>query len=73
MIWRLASWRVAMMPSSLPHLAVADAAHGGQVGVQLATRTQGTYLVHKALRQHGVKALHNAIVQPASLQWFQGN
>ena len=52
-IWRLASWRVAKMPRSrsslmgnsaiqgLPGLAVADAAHGGQVGVQVAARAQG--------------------------------
>jgi hypothetical protein len=62
----------AALGQRFPGLAVAHAAHRRQVGVQVAARTQGAHFVHKAFRQHGVKALGNALVQPGAVFGFQG-
>ena len=56
-----------------PGLAVADAAHGGQVGVQVGARAQRPHLVEQAAGQHGVKALRYALVQPAALERLERN
>ena len=38
--------------------------------MQVAARTQGAHFVHEACRQHGVKPLGNAFVQPGTVVWF---
>ncbi len=53
-----------------PRLAVTHAAHRWQVGMQVAACAQGAYLVHEACRQHGVKPLGNAFVQPGAVVGF---
>jgi hypothetical protein len=55
----------------LPGLAVAHAAHRRQVGVQVAARAQRAHLVQQARRQHGVKALGDALMQPGAVLRLQ--
>ena len=55
----------------MPSLAVADAAHGGQVGVKVAACAQLANFVQKALCQHDVKALSNTMVQPGPVVGLQ--
>ena len=55
-----------------PGLAIAHAAYRGQVGMQVAARAQRAHFVHKAFRQHGVKAPCNALMQPGAVVGFQG-
>jgi hypothetical protein len=63
-------WRSRVLVQGLPHLPITYAAHGRQFGVQIAPRPQAPYLVDKALLQHRIKALGNAVVQPSPVRWF---
>jgi len=56
-----------------PGLAIANAAHGGQVGAQVAARAQGHHLVEQSGGQHGIKALRNPLVQPTAILWLKGD
>ena len=38
--------------------------------MQVAARTQGAHFVHETGRQHRVKPLGNAFVQPGTVVWF---
>ena len=41
--------------------------------MQIATRAQGPHFLDQTHIEHGVKALCDALVQPAARLWFQRN
>ena len=55
----------------MPGLPVADAAHGGQFGVQIGSLAQSFDFLHKSLRKHCVEAQRDARVQPLPVSGFQ--
>ena len=55
----------------VPGLAVTDAAHGGQVGMQIAACAQGFDFFQESCRQHCIKTLGDALVQPGAVEWLK--
>ena len=69
--WNVVEWVSLQRVQIVPRLAVTDAAHGGQVGVQIAACAQRFDFFQKAAGEHRIKTLGDALVQPGAVEWLK--